>query len=103
MQKRFATSILEHFFFQLFDLFSTCMESAFGWVTFFPIPSLVSSTFAFWDIQRNLSTLVFTFVSNKMSVLPSFTVNYSGWHIQLLKAQASCQAKSRKYYTPVIL
>ena len=41
------------------------MESPFGWVTFFPIPSLVSSTFAFWDIRTNLSTLVFAFVFNK--------------------------------------
>ena len=80
---------------QLFDLFSTCMESPFGWVTFFPIPSLLSSTFVFWDIRRNLSTLVFTFVSNKMAVLLSFTVIYKGRHIRLLKQQA----RSRKYFT----
>ena len=82
---------------QLFDLFSTCMESPLGWVTFFPIPSLLSSTFAFWDIRRNLPTLVFifTFASNTMAVLLSFTVIYRGRHIRLLKQQA----RSRKYFT----
>ena len=39
--------------------------------------------------------LDFTFFSNKLAVLLSFTVIYRGWHIQLLKQQA----KSRKYYT----
>ena len=60
------------FFFELFDLFSTFMESPFGWVTFFPISSLVSLTFAFWDIQRSLSTLAFTLVCNKMAAYPAF-------------------------------
>ena len=60
------------------------MVSPFGWVTFFPIPSLMS---AFWDIRRNSSTLVFTFVSNKLAVLLSFTVIYRRWHFHLLKQQ----------------
>ena len=78
------------FFFKLCDQFST-----FGWVTFFPIPSLVSSSFGFWDIWRNLPTLDFTFFVNKLAVLLSFTVIYRRRHVQLLKQRA----KSWKYYT----
>ena len=62
----------------VFFLFSTSMESHFGWFTFFRISSLVSLTFAFWDIRRNLSVLVFTLVSNIMAILLSFTVIYRG-------------------------
>ena len=58
------------------------MESPFGWVTFFPIPSLV-------DLRRNLSRLDFTFFPNKLAILLSFAIIYRRRHVQLLKQQAN--------------
>ena len=86
---------------QLLDLFSTYMESPFGWVTFFPIPSLLSSTFAFWDIRRNLPTQLRLFLFLHLFLikwpfcflLRSFTEGgiYDFWNNKQ-------QAKSRKYF-----